>query len=200
MIGNSILLNGVRFRGGWATRAPIGRGDNVGDNARIYVPYSVMAMYFPQKWEDHRDALSAIAYQPRVREEHEIARQEVRVIIARNHGFDASDVDSFEEWDSIRTAETVGKIFTAMDMFLGFVGIVTLALGAIGVINIMLISVTERTREIGLRKALGATNRSILFQFFSEGALMTLASGMIGLLFAKFSTTLLSGLPAPQGI
>ena len=198
VIGNSILLNGVRFEV-VGQLAPIGRGDNVGDNARIYVPYSVMAMYFPQKWEDHRDALSAIAYQPRVREEHEIARQEVRVIIARNHGFDASDVDSFEEWDSIRTAETVGKIFTAMDMFLGFVGIVTLALGAIGVINIMLISVTERTREIGLRKALGATNRSILFQFFSEGALMTLASGMIGLLFAKFSTTLLSGLPAPRG-
>jgi putative ABC transport system permease protein len=86
-----------------------------------------------------------------------------------------------------------------MDMFLGFVGIVTLALGAIGVINIMLISVTERTREIGLRKALGATNRSILFQFFSEGALLTLASGIIGLLFAKLSTILLSGLPAPRG-
>ncbi len=198
VIGNSILLNGVRFEiiGQLAT---IGRGDNIGDNNRIYVPYSVMAMYFPQKWEDHRDALSAIAYQPRVRGEHEIARQEVRVIVARNHGFDASDVDSFEEWDSIRTSETVGKIFTAMDLFLGFVGIVTLALGAIGVINIMLISVTERTREIGLRKALGATNRSILFQFFSEGALLTLGSGIVGLLFAKLSTVLLSGLPAPRG-
>ena len=64
----------------------------------------------------------------------------------------------------------MGTIFDAMDVFLGSVGVVTLALGAIGVINIMLIAVTERTREIGLRKALGATNRSILFQFFLEGA------------------------------
>ena len=71
-----------------------------------------------------------------------------------------------------------GLIFTAMDVFLGGVGIVTLALGAVGIINIMLVTVTERTREIGLRKALGATNRSILMQFFLEGLLLTAISGL----------------------
>ena len=60
----------------------------------------------------------------------------------------------------------VGTIFDVMNMFLGAVGMVTLALGAIGVINIMLVAVSERTHEIGLRKALGATNRSICFIFF----------------------------------
>jgi putative ABC transport system permease protein len=68
-----------------------------------------------------------------------------------------------------------------MDEFLGTVGMVTLALGAIGVINIMLVTVTERTREIGLRKALGATSRSIMMQFFIEGILLTLVSGLIGM-------------------
>ena len=68
-----------------------------------------------------------------------------------------------------------------MDLFLGGVGLVTLTLGAIGVINIMLVAVSERTREIGLRKALGATNRSILLQFFLEGAFLTLMSGGIGM-------------------
>jgi putative ABC transport system permease protein len=65
--------------------------------------------------------------------------------------------------------------------FLGSVGLVTLGLGAIGIINIMLVAVADRTREIGLRKALGATNASIMFQFFVEGAFLTLLSGVIGI-------------------
>src|SRR5437899_7743089 len=68
-----------------------------------------------------------------------------------------------------------------MDYFLGVVGLVTLVLGAIGIVNIMLVSVAERTKEIGLRKALGATHRNILTQFFVEGAFLTLLSGGVGL-------------------
>jgi putative ABC transport system permease protein len=75
----------------------------------------------------------------------------------------------------------VGAIFSAMDIFLGGVGIVTLGLGAVGIINIMLVSVTERTREIGLLKALGATKKTILAQFFWEGLLLTGISGLIGI-------------------
>ncbi len=86
-----------------------------------------------------------------------------------------------------------------MDWFLGGVGLVTLALGAIGIINIMLVSVTERTREIGLRKALGATQRNILAQFFLEGAFLTLLSGGIGLAVTAGLVSLLSKLPAPEG-
>ena len=86
-----------------------------------------------------------------------------------------------------------------MDIFLGSVGLVTLGLGAIGIINIMLVSVSERTKEIGLRKALGATNRSILLQFFLEGAFLTLLSGGIGMAVAGGFMQALSGLPAPEG-
>jgi putative ABC transport system permease protein len=105
----------------------------------------------------------------------------VHKIIGRNHGFDPSDPDAFDEWDTVQTVDQVGKIFDAMNMFLGSVGLVTLALGAIGIVNIMLVAVADRTREIGLRKAVGATNASIMFQFFVEGAFLTLLSGGIGI-------------------
>jgi putative ABC transport system permease protein len=104
--------------------------------------------------------------------------------------------DAFEEWDTIKSQRTVGLIFTAMDVFLGGVGIVTLALGAVGIINIMLVTVTERTQEIGLRKALGATNRSILLQFFFEGLTLTGLSGLIGIVGAA---ALMIGLRALLG-
>ena len=93
----------------------------------------------------------------------------------------------------------VGTIFDVMNMFLGAVGIVTLALGAIGVINIMLVAVTERTHEIGLRKALGATNRSILFQFFLEGLLLTLGSGLIGMFLAGGLMAMMGTVQGPGG-
>jgi putative ABC transport system permease protein len=197
-VGAPILLNGVRFQV-VGVLATVGHGDNVAENTRIYVPYATMATYFPRKWGDDRLALSYINYQPRVREEHEIAKQEMKRTIAHNHGgFDPTDEDAFEEYDSIRSSEMIAKIWDAMDMFLGFVGLVTLALGAIGVVNIMLISVTERTREIGLRKALGATNRSILLHFFFEGLLLAGFSGLLGIGAAWLITYLLKDMPSPM--
>lgn len=93
----------------------------------------------------------------------------------------------------------VNTIFDVMNMFLGAVGMVTLALGAIGVINIMLVSVSERTREIGLRKALGATNANILVQFFLEGLLLTLGSGLIGMAFASVLMAAMGTVQGPGG-
>ncbi len=179
-LGAFILLNDVRFEViGTVNR--IGRGDENLTNMRGYIPFQTMATFFPLKGENHQYSISLINYQPRIPAEHMLAREEVHKIIARNHGFDYRDEDAFENLDTVQQAEMMGKIFDAMDMFLGTVGLVTLVLGAIGVINIMLVAVSERTREIGLRKALGATNRSILFQFFLEGILLTLLSGMIGM-------------------
>jgi putative ABC transport system permease protein len=128
-----------------------------------------------------------------------LAQEDVHKIIGRNHGFDANDINAFDEWDSIQESKMVGTIFDVMNMFLGAVGIVTLALGAIGVINIMLVAVSERTREIGLRKALGATNRSILLHFFLEGLLLTLGSGVLGMFFAAALMSLGRNVQGPGG-
>ena len=197
-IGAFVLLNGIRFEV-IGTMPHLGRGDNTWLNMRGYIPFQVMAMYFPVKGENHERAISFIEYQPSVTADHLLAEADVHKIVARNHGLDVSDENAFDGWDTIKESKMVGTIFDVMNMFLGTVGMVTLALGAIGVINIMLVAVSERTHEIGLRKALGATNRSILFHFFLEGLLLTLGSGLIGLLLAGGLMAMFGGVEGPGG-
>ena len=197
-MGSFILLNGHRFEV-IGTLKRVGRGDDNSTNTRAYIPFQVMRSDFPLKGEEAFDAISFINYQPRVADEHLIAQDEARRIVARNHHFDFHDEDAFEGWDTVKQAQMMGTIFDAMNEFLGTVGLVTLALGAIGVVNIMLIAVTERTREIGLRKALGATNRSIMLQFFIEGILLTLVSGLIGMGLAGGLMALLGNYNGPGG-
>jgi putative ABC transport system permease protein len=180
-IGSTILLNGMRFEV-IGTLQRIGHGDNNTQNLKNYIPFSTMHEYFPPLNAGiDTNVISQINYQPRSRALHETAKLEVHKIIARNHGFDPRNPDSFDEWDTVKTVDQIGKIFDAMNMFLGSVGLVTLALGAIGIINIMLVAVADRTREIGLRKAVGATNSNIMFQFFVEGAFLTMLSGGFGI-------------------
>jgi len=200
-VGNTILLNGVHFEV-IGTLSMIGNEEQNSTNIRIFVPFNTMRELFPLKGNNSKEgnAISFINYQPRSFDENEDAKDELHKIVARNHGgFDPKGDDIWEEWDTVKNQKLMGKIFTAMDWFLGGVGLVTLALGAIGIINIMLVAVTERTREIGLRKALGATNRNILFQFFLEGAFLTLLSGALGVGAAMLIVHLLAGVNLPQG-
>lgn len=180
-LGETILLNGTSFQVvGVADK--FGHGNNDNSNQQVYIPLTTMLELFPIKGDNiPQDALSSIQYQPITPGQNSEAKAAAHEIVARRHGFSPDAVDAFNEWDTIKSEQMVGKIFTAMDVFLGGVGIVTLALGAVGIINIMLVSVTERTKEIGLRKAIGATNRSILTQFFMEGLLLTAVSGLLGI-------------------
>ena len=200
-VGNTILLNGVHFEV-IGMLSMIGNEEQNSTNIRIFVPFNTMRELFPLKGDNSKDgnAISFINYQPRSFDENEDAKDELHRIVARNHGgFNPKGDDIWEEWDTVKNQKLMGEIFTAMDWFLGGVGLVTLALGAVGIINIMLVAVTERTREIGLRKALGATNRNILFQFFLEGAFLTLMSGALGVGAATLFVHLLSGVNLPQG-
>jgi putative ABC transport system permease protein len=182
MLGETITINDVRFT--VIGRAePISHGNNDSENQKLYVPLTTQQELFAMKGDNvARDAVSSIQYQPAVKGDAVAAVAAVHRVIGEHHGFDPSMIDAFAEWDTIKEEKMVGAIFDAMDVFLGGVGIVTLGLGAVGIINIMLVSVTERTREIGLLKALGATRRSILAQFFWEGLLLTGISGMIGII------------------
>ncbi len=197
-VGSTILLNGTRFDI-IGVVAKVGQDGNNGTNARIFIPIETMRNLFPLKEQNSEGAISFLNYRPIMPAQHLQAKNEIHEILARRHGFDPKLEESFEDWDTIENQQRVGKIFSAMDWFLGVVGVVTLGLGAIGVINIMLVSVTERTREIGLRKALGATHRAILTQFFVEGAFLTAFSGGIGLALVGGFISILAKLPAPEG-
>ena len=197
-VGTTLLLNGVRFDV-VGVLSKIGREGHNGTNIRIFIPIETMKELFPSRAENSEDAMSFINYRPLRPELHLQAKAEVHRILARRHRFDATLTDAFNDEDTIENSRKVDLIFDAMDWFLGVVGLVTLGLGAIGIINIMLVSVTERTREIGLRKALGATHRHIMTQFFVEGAFLTLFSGGIGLALAAGFMTLLGMAPSPEG-
>lgn len=197
-VGEQLYLNGIDFIVIGVLAPPPQQGGGPPPMA-LNIPITVMRDLFPPKEENGANLVSFINYQPLSREDHAAAQTQVRKIIARNHNFDYTVEDAWFDWDTVESQEMVGKIFTAMNWFLGGVGIVTLSLGAIGIVNIMLVSVTERIPEIGLRKAIGATSNSILVQFFVEGVTLTLVSGLVGLAFAGGLMMALAKLPQPPG-
>jgi putative ABC transport system permease protein len=182
MLGETITINDISFTVVGRVET-INRGNNDFDNQKVYIPLTTMQELFAMKGDNiARDALTTMQYQPTTKGDTSAAKPAVHRVIAQRHGFDPSLKDAFDVWDTIEEEKMIGAIFNAMDIFLGGVGIVTLGLGAVGIINIMLVSVTERTREIGVLKAIGAPRSSILAQFFWEGLLLTGISGLIGIL------------------
>jgi putative ABC transport system permease protein len=193
-LGETIIVNDVAFTV-IGVGKPIGRGNNTYDDEKIFIPITTMLELFPLKGDNiPRDAVNSIQYNPTIKNDNTAADIAVHRVIGRNHGFDPSLLDAFNEFDTITESHLIGSIFTAMDVFLGSVGVVTLGLGAIGIINIMLVSVSERTREIGVMKAVGATRRAILAQFFWEGLLLTGLSGLIGVLASEAIMAVLQAL------
>ena len=193
MLGENITINGMAFTVVGSVDK-ISRGNNDWDDQKVYLPVTTMQELFPLKGDNiPQDALTSIQYQPTQKGDATAALAAVHRVIGERHGFDSSLSDAFQEWDTIQEMKMVGAIFTAMDVFLGGVGVVTLGLGAVGIINIMLVSVTER-RRAGNRpaRALGATKNSILSQFFWGRAFaLTGISGLIGIVLSAGFMSLL---------
>jgi putative ABC transport system permease protein len=128
----------------------------------------------------------------------EEAEREVRQVLGEKKHFDPDDEDALSIWNTARQVEMMDIMMRSMQWFTGTVGFVTLLLGAVGVINIMLVSVRERTVEIGLRKSIGARRGDILGQFFAESLFITLTAGGIGLLIAWSICNGINMLPLPK--
>ena len=136
-----------------------------------------------------------IIIQPTAPELNKKALAAVREVVARRHHFDPKDDKATPEWDTIEDRAMINAFSLGLQAVLGLIGAVTLAVGGIGVMNIMLVSVTERTREIGLRKAIGARPRHILVQFLLEALVLTFAGGVIGMAVAVLLTWAIPPMP-----
>jgi len=172
------------------------------DNDYLFAPYSAVSRDFPPPTKPgagiQRGYLDDIVFEVADPEEHEASVLQVRRALGRVHHFDPLDKDALFIWDTMMGAKMLDKVFGVVTIFFGCVAIVTLCLGGIGVMNIMLVSVTERTREIGTRKAMGATKRDILRQFFAESAMLTVVSGILGLSFGVGICVAMSVVPMPD--
>ena len=155
------------------------------DGYKVLIPYTAMARHFP----DPRPFIGPghidnILFMPTSAADHLQAVKQVRRLLGRRHGFEPDDRGAVWCWDTVQQAQMVSGIYDSMELFLGFVALITLALGGVGVMNIMLVSVAERTREIGIKQAVGATPGRILFEFFLESVALTIFSGLVGLALA----------------
>jgi putative ABC transport system permease protein len=168
------------------------------DIRKIFVPYSAMVRDFPNQPPAPPHTVDHMLIVPKSLALHKDCQREARAALGVIHNFDPNDDEAAFVWDTIKDAQANALIMDGMEYFMGAVGIVTLFLGGLGVMNVMLVAVRERTREIGVRKALGATHRSILMQFFAEAMIIAFLSGVIGMGVAYGFCALVDLLPMPQ--
>jgi len=165
------------------------------DTGKIFVPIGALLRDLPKRPPLRPDAVDRLLVTPRSLEEHEACVAEVRRALARLHRFDPRDKEAAPVMDTVEQAKAFRRLTDGMRYFLGAVGVATLFIGAIGVMNVMLVAVRERTREIGVRRALGATRRSIVRLFFVETLIVVFGSGGIGLAVAYSFCGLVNLLP-----
>jgi putative ABC transport system permease protein len=167
------------------------------DISKVFVPFATILRDFPNKPPSNPNSVDRLLAQPRSIAQHDACKRQVRAALARRHDFDPRDEEAAGIWDTVEETQAFRQMTDGMKYFLGAVGLATLLIGGIGVMNVMLVAVRERTREIGVRKAVGATRRSIIRQFFAETMFVVFLSGGLGLSFAYGLCALVNLIPMP---
>jgi putative ABC transport system permease protein len=175
-VGEDIRVNGVEFQVVGVVKARMQEsGDD--DNRTIYIPYNSMDVikdnhYVDGIWMDSQGL------------DHDKLDRTIRETLAAAHNFKSTDQRAVFVFDAQKQLKQFDIISLALKLLLAFIGTVTLGIGGVGLMNIMLVSVTQRTREIGVEKALGARRRDILFQFLAEAMVITAVGGVLGILLS----------------
>jgi putative ABC transport system permease protein len=189
-VDNEVKINGVRFTVvGVLQKKTQVTNYAPPDDLTAFVPFSTFAGMADVRYLDD------IVLLPASNQFRDRIAAEVRAALARAHNFNETDERAVEiiEWNKFLAIIT--NVSLGLKLLLTIIGTLTLSIGAVGVVNIMLVSVTERTREIGVLKALGARRRHILLQILLEGLTLTLSGGLLGFLLAAALIKLIGSLP-----
>ncbi len=175
-IGKNIKIRGRNFKV-VGVLAPRGQVSTINIDELVVIPYSTAQVYL--MGIDHYHEIIAKADSP---ENVDRTVEDIKATLRETHGITDPSKDDFFIVTQKGMVNQISTILNVLTIFLSFVMSISLVVGGVGVMNIMLVSVTERTKEIGLRKAIGATNKDILTQFLFESVILTIAGGVIGVL------------------
>jgi putative ABC transport system permease protein len=174
-LGESIRIDGISYKVVAVLRHTISNGDE-DMNSLVYVPYSAMS--------DLKNSFYLDGIMMDYEGDHSKVVEAVRNSMAFHHNFDPKDDRAIFVFDAVKDLADLNIITVGIKILLGFIGLLTLGIGGVGLMNIMLVSVTQRTREIGVEKALGARRWHILFQFLAEALVITAIGGLLGVVLA----------------
>jgi len=175
-LGEHVRVDGLSFEVIGVLQAKMQEG-NDDINRVLYVPFTTMSdlkntHYLDSIWFNYQTP------------EYEALEQSVRTIMATEHKFNQTDRQAVEVFNLMTQVHQFEIITIGLKVLMGFIGTLTLGIGGVGLMNIMLVSVTQRTREIGVQKALGAPRRYILMQFLAEALTITFLGGVLGVILA----------------
>lgn len=168
------------------------------DVTKVFVPFTAALRDFPIPPPAPPDFVHRLIASPLSLDQHEACKSEIRAALGRLHNFDPRDDKAAAIWDTVENSKQFQQMTDGIKYFLGAVGVITLMLGGLGVMNVMLVAVRERTPEIGIRRAVGATRGSVVGQFFVETLIIVALSGGIGLAVAYGICSFVSSFPMPM--
>lgn len=179
-IGKNVKINGASYRVvGVLAESGAGFGNSDGN---VFIPITTAHdRLYANRTRTGEKAVSQITVQAASEEQTDAAIEQITELLRREHGIRYAADDDFQIFSQADLLETFSTITAALTAFLGAIAGISLLVGGIGIMNIMLVSVTERTREIGIRKAIGALKRDILLQFLLESVMLSMVGGGLGI-------------------